>query len=383
LAPGLGGDPIDSGAGRVEGYSPRERKEVQADVFAGEFLCPADWLREEILGKGRTPKDIAIELELPPGLVLNQAIRALLLPPLQAPADAGPAVVYALDKSQQEAATWSGGPLLVDAGPGTGKTRTLVHRIQHLLDNGASPASILALTFSNKAAEEMRERLSVSNAEAAIEMWVGTFHAFGLELLTKYHQRIGRTLNVRILDEAGSLGILEDNLERLPLRYYQNLYEPAYELVHVLRAISRCKDELVSPATYKAAAEAARASASSDEEREVAGKALELAAIYEIYEVALREADAVDFGDLVLLSAMVLEGHEDLRKEYQTRFEHILVDEYQDVNLASSRLLRALCALDADVWVALVDAGSGFAAIKTAGPCPACRLPHRPAPPPR
>jgi DNA helicase-2/ATP-dependent DNA helicase PcrA len=241
--------------------------------------------------------------------------------------------------------------LLVDAGPGTGKTRTLVHRIQHLLDNGASPASILALTFSNKAAEEMRERLSASNGDAAIEMWVGTFHAFGLELITKYHQRIGRTMNVRILDEAGALALLEANLIRLPLRYFQNLYEPAYELVPVLRAISRCKDELITPAAYRAAAEAARSAAISEDEHEAAGKALEVADICEIYEDALAKADAVDFGDLVLLSAMVLEQNADLRAEYQARFEHILVDEYQDVNLASARLLRALAAPQADVWV--------------------------------
>ena len=351
LAPGLGGDPIDSGAGRVEGYSPRERKEVQADVFAGEFLCPADWLREELLARGRKPHDIAKDLGLPPGLVMNQAIRALLLPPLGAPPESGSAPVYALDSSQLEAATWNAGPLLVDAGPGTGKTRTLVHRIQHLLDNGASPASILALTFSNKAAEEMRERLSASNAEAAIEMWVGTFHAFGLELITKYHQRIGRTMNVRILDEAGSLALLEANLIRLPLRYFQNLYEPAYELVPVLRAISRCKDELISPPAYRAAAEAARKAAVMEGDREVAGKALEVAAIYEIYEDTLKKADAVDFGDLVLLAAQILEQHADLRTEYQARFEHILVDEYQDVNSASARLLRVLSRPGADVWV--------------------------------
>lgn len=351
VSPGLGGDPIDSGAGRVEGYSPRERKEVQADVFAGEFLCPADWLRDELLAKGRKSADIAAELGLPGGLVLNQTIRALLLPPLSLPAVSEPVAVHALDPSQLEAATWNNGPLLVDAGPGTGKTRTLVHRIQHLLDNGASPASILALTFSNKAAEEMRERLSISNANAAIEMWVGTFHAFGLELLTKFHQRIGRTLNVRILDQTGSLELLEDNLERLPLRYYQNLYEPAYELVHVLSAISRCKDEFISPAAYEAAAEAARTTARSEDEREAADKACELARIYEVYEEMLRENDAVDFGDLVLLAAMILEDHEDIRQEYQARFDHILVDEYQDVNLASSRLLRTLSRPGADVWV--------------------------------
>src|SRR5260370_1293277 len=169
---------------------------------------------------------------------------------------------------------------------------------------------ILALTFSNKAAEEMRERLSAMNPYAAIEIWAGTFHAFSYELITKWPSSVGRTAAVRILDEAGSLALLEDNLAKLPLHYYQNLYEPAYELVHVLRAISRCKDELISPAAYRAEAEAALAAAISDEQSEAAEKALEVAAIYEIYEDELRRADAVDFGDLIALTLRILEDND-------------------------------------------------------------------------
>jgi DNA helicase-2/ATP-dependent DNA helicase PcrA len=350
-APGLGGDPIDSGAGRVEGYSPRERKEVQAEIFAGEFLCPSDWLREELLSGGKHPRAIAQELGIPPGLVINQAIRAVLLPPLQICEDKPTVGRHTLDPSQQTAAAWTGGPLLVDAGPGTGKTRTLVHRIGHALTHGASSGSILALTFSNKAAEEMRERLFHAHGDAAIEMWVGTFHAFGLELVTKWPDRLKRSARVRVLDQAESLALLEANLARLPLRYYQNLYEPAFELVHVLRAISRCKDELITPTEYRVCAAADLAAASNDEEREKAEKALEVAAIYEIYEDALEKADAVDFGDLVSLACRLMEENADVRGQLQSRFDHILVDEYQDVNRASARLLRVLCKDDAKLWV--------------------------------
>lgn len=350
-SPGLGGDPIDSGASRVEGYSPRERKEIQANVFAGEFLCPSDWLRAQLIDGGRHPSEIAAELGLPLHLVMNQSIRALLLPPLRPAEQQSAAYIEALDESQLTAATWDKGPLLVDAGPGTGKTRTLVHRIRHLLQTGVLPGSILALTFSNKAAEEMRERLSAMDAEAAIEMWVGTFHAFGLELISKWPGRSGRSSDVRILDQAGSLALLEENLTKLPLHYYQNLYEPAYELVHALRAISRCKDELISPSAYRAEAEAALAAATTDEEHENAEKALEVAAIYEIYEQALRDTDAVDFGDLVLLSRQLLDNNADVRTHIHSRFRYVLVDEYQDVNLASARLLRATCGAGTDVWV--------------------------------
>ena len=346
----LGGDVIDSGAGRVEGYSPRERKEIQADVFAGEFFCPADWLRDEFITHGKRPAQVASELGLPPNLVLNQLVRALLLPPLREMPAKAPTVIHELDDSQKAAATWSDGPLLVDAGPGTGKTRTLVRRIAYLLGRGTSPASILALTFSNKAAEEMRGRLSALNPDAAIEMWVGTFHAFGLELVSKWPSAVGRTGNVRVLDQAGSLALLEENLAKLPLRHYQNLFDPAFDLVNVLRAISRCKDELISPAGYLVEAEAALANATTDELKLNAEKAIEVAQIYQIYEDELTRADAVDFGDLVLLAVKLIKESAEVAK-YIAGFQHVLVDEYQDVNLASSQLLRTVRGAGASVWV--------------------------------
>jgi DNA helicase II / ATP-dependent DNA helicase PcrA len=346
----LGGDPVDSGAGRVEGYSPRERKEVQADIFAGEFLCPSDWLREEFVARGKRPHAIAVDLGLPPHLVINQMVRALLLPPLRPAIPDPPGIVHELDDSHKAAVAWDRGPLLVDAGPGTGKTRTLVRRIKHLLDKGSPAGTFLALTFSNKAAEEMRERLSAMNSDAAIEMWVGTFHAFGLELITKWPSSVGRTSKVQVLDQTGSLALLEENLEKLPLHYYQNLYEPAYELVPVLRAISRCKDELISPDQYRAAVDAALATAKTDDERESAEKVQEIAEIYRIYEEALKEKDAVDFGDLVRLTVELIKNNPDVRA-YVAGFKHILVDEFQDVNAASDALLRAIYGAGTDLWV--------------------------------
>ena len=221
-ADGLGGDPVDSGAGKVEGYSPNERKEVQADIFAGELLCPGDWLGGEFVEKkNRRPDSIAKEIGVPQSLVMNQMVRAVLLPPISAAPDVAPAVMHELDASQQAAVSWEGGPLLVEAGPGTGKTRTLVRRIQRKLDKNEVPASFLALTFSRKASEEMRERIAGINPDASIEMWVGTFHQFGLELVTKWPLRYGRTVKVRTLDQTGQLALLEANLEKLPLKHFQ------------------------------------------------------------------------------------------------------------------------------------------------------------------
>ena len=293
---------------------------------------------------------MASELGLPVDLVLNQFIRALLLPPLRPAPSEPPKVIHELDESQQRAATWSDGPLLVDAGPGTGKTRTLVRRIAHLLEQGASPASILALTFSNKAAEEMRERLSSLNPDAAIEMWVGTFHSFGLELVTKWPSGANRSSRFRVFDPTASLGLLEANLARLPLKHYLNLYDPAYDLVDILRVISRCKDELISPERYLVEAEAALAVAITPEDVIAAEKAVEVGQVYQIYEEELERADAVDFGDLVLFAAKLAEEHPEVIS-YIKGFTHVVVDEYQDVNLASARLLKAICKAGASPWV--------------------------------
>lgn len=123
----LGGDSFDSGSGKVEGYSGHERKEVQANIFASEFLCPADWLRKEYLVHGKRAGAIAVELGLPLSLVLNQLIRALLLSPIGALRESPDPIRVELDESQLTAVKWDKGPLLVDAGPGTGKTRTLEH----------------------------------------------------------------------------------------------------------------------------------------------------------------------------------------------------------------------------------------------------------------
>jgi DNA helicase-2/ATP-dependent DNA helicase PcrA len=346
---GLGGDPIDNGLGSGEGYSPRERKEVQADVFAGEFLCPSDWLRDEFVTHGKRPSDIAKDLGLPRDLVLHQMIRALLLPPLTEAPPAQPGGVFALDDSQKTAALWSNGNILVDAGPGTGKTRTLVSRVEHLLQS-IGPSSILALTFSNKAAEEMRDRISTMNLAAAIEMWAGTFHSFGYELIQKWPSAVGRSPKVRTLDEAAQLELLEENLDKLPLRYYQNLYEPAYELVHLLRAISRCKDEGVTPADYLAEAKAMQRIAADPEAIEKADRAVEVAETYEIYQQALQEDDAVDFGDIILLAAKLIKENKEVRA-YVSGFKHVLVDEYQDVNFASARMLQEICSTGCSAWV--------------------------------
>jgi superfamily I DNA/RNA helicase len=347
----FGGQPFETGVDRVVAYSPRQRREIQADVFAQEFLVPADRLRERLLQQGHPPSAIAEDLGLPVDFVRMQAIRALLLPPLRPPPAERKGSAAPLDEAQRAAAEWSDGPLMVDAGPGTGKTKTLVARIEHLLANNVQPSKILALTFSNKAAAEMTERVERQNSAAAPLMWIGTFHAFGLELLRLYGSHIGIGQDFEIADEADALAILESVLVDLPLRHYQNLWDPALELRPILRAISRAKDEMVTPEDYLAAAEASERSARTSEEIDRAEKAREVAAVYAIYQRTLRDKGVLDFGDLVDIAARLLRGHEAVRNAVRDRFHHVLVDEYQDVNFASTQLLNALRKDGAGLWV--------------------------------
>lgn len=346
---GLGG--IDGLVAAALGQSPTERKEVQADIFAAEFLCPADWLRGELVDRRRRPSEVAASLGIPPRVATVQAIRALLLPPLRAPRPSPTPAPDVVDPSQRAAAEWTGGPLLVEAGPGTGKTRTLVERVIHLAGPAEVPtSSMLALTFSNKAAGEMRERLA-ARVEGSADMWIGTFHAFGREILAQNHARLGLPVDFRILDLAGGLALLEKHLARLPLRHFQNLYEPAYELLPVLRMISRCKDEMVAPDDWKAHAVAALAAATTDEEVVLAERAVEFGEIYAVHEELLREEGVVDFGDLVMRSTALVVEEKPVRDALRATYPCVLVDEYQDVNLAGATLLQALHVEGARLWV--------------------------------
>jgi len=341
------------GADRVAGYGAKERRELQANVFARELLLPQPEARALHLDSAKMPESIAKDIGVPLAVVRQQLIDALLIPTYAAPDPEKSVEDPPLDSFQAEAAEFSGAPLLLEAGPGTGKTRTLVARVVHLIAQSADPASIVALTFSNKAAQELSERVSTVLPEAAANIWTGTFHAFGLELLRKYydHPKLDLPPDVSVIDKSDAVAFLEEVLPLLPLNHYKNLWDPLINLKDILAAISRAKDELVSPSEYRQLGQRMLDAARDNESRETAEKALEVAAVYERYEQLLAEHRLLDFGDLIMKPTLLLEEDESLRNALRIKYRHVLVDEYQDVNRASARLLKALAGDGERLWV--------------------------------
>lgn len=341
------------GAQRVEGYGPHERRELECNVYAREILLPCPLLRTWFLEDGLNASSIAAHTQLPEGLVHHQLTHALLGPDPKG--DQEPVEQRSepeLDDSQRDAAQAEAGPVLVQAGPGTGKTRTLVARVTFLLDNQKVAAeNILALTFSNKAAEELHERVSRSVPEAASSLWTGTFHAFGLELLRKYGTKLGLPPKPVVINPIDALVLLDDSLSDLHLDHYQDLYEPARHLRSVLNAISRAKDELVGPERYRELADEMHRRATTAADLERAEKAQEVARVYAFYQGRLAREGSLDYGDLIARTVRPLQENPDVRDAIQKQYRHILVDEYQDVNRASRIMLREMVAGGEGLWV--------------------------------
>jgi superfamily I DNA/RNA helicase len=340
---------IPLGVDRVVDYSRRERREVQMDLFAREFLMPRSWLRTLHIDEQSSATAIAEKLRAPHRVVAQQLLDALLLPRIDLSAETQ-AVIRPLKPDQKEATEHEGSPYLLEAGPGTGKTQTLVGRIDHLLGKGVNPEKILILTFSNKAAGELSERIAVRHPEAVASMWVGTFHGFGLDIVRRFHDRLNLPPNPRLVDRTDAIEFLENEYPRLELKHFKDLLEPSRPLGDILNAISRANDEVVDASEYRSLAESMLHAATSDEERLLAEKNLEVATVFAAYERLKAEHGCVDFGDLVAIPVRLCESYPEIGAHLTGLYEHILVDEYQDVNRSSVRLLKGISGDGRNLW---------------------------------
>jgi DNA helicase-2/ATP-dependent DNA helicase PcrA len=239
------------------------------------------------------------------------------------PNPAADRLLEGLNPEQQEAVLHTGGPLLVVAGAGSGKTRVLTNRIAHLVGTGTPPWRILAITFTNKAADEMRRRVAALVGPVAERMWVSTFHSACVRILRANAARIGYTSSFTIYDDTDSRRLIEHVLDAIGDIDPKRLPPRA-----ILGAIGQAKSELVDAAGYEAKAHDARE--------------LAIARVYAGYERRLREANAMDFDDLLSLTARLFREAGDVLERYQERFEHVLVDEYQDTNHVQNELVLML-----------------------------------------
>jgi ATP-dependent DNA helicase UvrD/PcrA len=258
-----------------------------------------------------------------------------------------PPLLADLTRRQRKAVTHGDGPLLIVAGAGTGKTTVITRRIAWLIaEKLAAPSEILALTFTDRAALEMTERVDRLVPYGYTDTVISTFHAFGDRLLREHALEAGLSDRTTVLSQAEQVIFLREHLFDLPLERFRPLGNPTRFLSALVTLISRARDEDVTPAEYgrAAAALAARAAAEPQDAAlaEEAARQAELAALYEAYEALMRGTDRIDFGDQVSLALRLLREHPGILAAERARFRYILVDEFQDTNHTQFELVKLI-----------------------------------------
>jgi DNA helicase-2/ATP-dependent DNA helicase PcrA len=259
-----------------------------------------------------------------------------------------PEFLAGLNPVQREAALATEGPVMIIAGAGSGKTRVLTYRIATLLHKGVDSFNILALTFTNKAAREMKERISklVDGSESR-NLWMGTFHSVFARILRSEAEKIGYPSNFTIYDTEDSKSLIKTILTELQLD--DKIYKPSL----VLSRISTAKNNLISAREY------VNHAAINDEDKQ-SGKP-RLGLIYEAYDKRLFKASAMDFDDLLFKTNVLLKQFPEVLYRYQQKFKYILVDEYQDTNYAQYLIVKKLAAMYENLCVVGDDAQSIYA----------------------
>jgi Zn-dependent peptidase ImmA (M78 family) len=363
-------------------YSKRMREEAEANAFAQEFMCPSDvvfaaWHESD----AATTESLAAQLGVPEQIVRVQLANALHeLAVGRKEVSTRRTVTYT--DEQDRAARHMGTPALVDAGPGTGKTATLIRRLEYLIDRGRDPSQILVLTFSNEAALELLERISTRFGDRIADaMTISTFHGFGMELLHVHGGSAARGGGYEpgfgLMEDDGQVELMTELIGCVPCPNLKPMSDPASTAQAVVEHINHCKHRLRSvesldeairqwhlPATQavpevKGASKEVKTEAKRikkeneerDKEEERRNASMDLLALYREYERVKLERQRVDFADLILLPLQLLEQHEEIRAIYRKKYPWVLVDEFQDVTRATSRLLQAICGKENPPWV--------------------------------
>lgn len=257
-------------------------------------------------------------------------------------------ILDSLNSKQKQAVETTEGPLLILAGPGSGKTRVLTHRLAYLINTGISPKNILAVTFTNKAADEMKGRVAKLLAAEPNRTkqnrygipFIGTFHAFCLRILRKEINKLGYKRSFVIYDEADQLKLIKNIIKKLDINKEQ--FQPK----KIIATISSLKSEVIDYKTYK------------DSAQEYFEKII--SELYENYQKELKKNNALDFDDLIMISVQIFKEFPEVLEKYQERFEYILVDEYQDTNPAQYQLIKLLAEKYKNLCVVGDDAQSVY-----------------------
>ena len=236
-----------------------------------------------------------------------------------------------LNDKQLEAVNHKEGPCLVLAGAGSGKTRVLTERIIKLIDDGVSPYNILAITFTNKAAREMKNRVEAKLGNISDSIFIGTFHSFGLRVLRENYREVGLNSNITILDQDDTKALIKRILKE------ENLDPKDYDIKHIISRISSSKNDGVTPSEYN------RLFLREDDKV--------IARVYEKYLNLLKENNSVDFDDLLLKPVELFKKNKEILDHYQERFRYILVDEYQDTNNIQYELCKMLASKYHNIFV--------------------------------
>ena len=256
-------------------------------------------------------------------------------------------ILSQLNESQREAAACTEGPVMIIAGAGSGKTRTLTYRIAHLINLGTDPFNILALTFTNKAAAEMKERIMKLVGSEARNIWMGTFHSVFARILRSEAEKLGYIRTFTIYDNDDSKSAIKQIVKNLNLD--PKTYSPGY----VMGRISMAKSNLLSPEDYANNPEIQQADKDAHKPM--------IAEIYKLYNHRLRNAMAMDFDDLLFNMNILLRDFPDVLLKYQKRFQYIMVDEYQDTNYSQYLIVKKLAARPQNICVVGDDAQSIYA----------------------
>jgi DNA helicase-2/ATP-dependent DNA helicase PcrA len=262
-----------------------------------------------------------------------------------------------LNPEQIEAVTYGSGPLVIIAGAGTGKTTVITERINHLiLHEKIDPSRILALTFTEKAALEMEERIDIALPYGVTNISVGTFHSFCERILRQDAFHIGLTTNYKLLTEADSVFLLKKNLFTLKLDYFRPLGNPTKFLQGLLQHFNRLKDEDISPNEYETyATKISEKGNQTDEEKEETKKILELSNAYRVFETIKIQEGFMDFSDLIANTLQLFRKRKHVLANYQKQFDYILIDEFQDTNVAQNQLAMLLTQKSKNITIVADD----------------------------